>query len=253
MAANTTPDNIVYPTLGDDVGELEVVFGALATSVQNAFTTRFGSASVQKVPALAVNTVAERNAIYPSPIQGNRVWRNDKGWEEAYFGLYNATSNPAGTSAAGWYPIAGAMPFGRMVRSSQAFVIPSSAYTDISSTAYWTTDRAVNVSPFANGWTVPVDGIYNLTATIAANGGTSMLAGFLLSGATPNTPAMMEGGTTSGNLQGWTMPICSMTKKLTAGQVIKFWALSGTSASTWNTDSRGSSWSIQYVSPPVGA
>lgn len=253
MAANTTPDNIIYPTLTDEVAPLEIIFSTMATSIQNAFTARFGTGAAQKVPALAVANVTERGALFPTPVQGQRVWRNDKGWEESYFALYNATTNPAGTSVAGWYPIAGAMPFGRVVRSGTAAVISSSAYTDISPTTYWTTDRVVNINAYANGWTVPVDGIYQLTGTVAAVGGTSMLAGFLLTGSTPSTPAMMEGGTTAGALQSWTMPICSMTKKFTAGQVIKFWALSGTANATWSTDSRGSSWTIQYLAPPVGA
>jgi hypothetical protein len=38
MSANTSPDNIVYPTTGDSVAPLETVFANMATSVQNAFT-----------------------------------------------------------------------------------------------------------------------------------------------------------------------------------------------------------------------
>jgi hypothetical protein len=43
-----------------------------------------------------------RDYLFPNPVQGNRVYRADLGYEEAYFGLYNVTSNPGGRAAAGW-------------------------------------------------------------------------------------------------------------------------------------------------------
>lgn len=96
MSANTSPDNITYPVSTDQVAPLETVFATMATSVQNAF-----DASRRNFSAVVAD-LAARNALFPSPVQGNRVWRNDLGLEETYYGLYNATTNPGGRAAAGW-------------------------------------------------------------------------------------------------------------------------------------------------------
>lgn len=71
----------------------------------------------------------ERNRAFPSAVQGDRVYRKDRGWEEAYFGLYNATSNRGGATPAGWYPVGGAMPMARYEVSN--FTIPASNEIEI--------------------------------------------------------------------------------------------------------------------------
>ena len=50
-----------------------------------------------------VANAAARDALYPSPVQGNRVFLSDLGIEQTYYGLYNAGTNPGGRPAAGWY------------------------------------------------------------------------------------------------------------------------------------------------------
>jgi len=50
-----------------------------------------------------VADAAARDVLYPSPVQGNAVFRNDLGVEETYYGLYNASTNPGGRDTAGWY------------------------------------------------------------------------------------------------------------------------------------------------------
>jgi len=45
---------------------------------------------------------AARDALLPSPVQGDKVFRNDLGYEQTYYGAYG-TANPGGRSAAGWY------------------------------------------------------------------------------------------------------------------------------------------------------
>lgn len=44
-----------------------------------------------------------RNALIPSPVQGDTVIRTDKGYVETYKSVYNQASNPFGGSPAGWY------------------------------------------------------------------------------------------------------------------------------------------------------
>ena len=50
-----------------------------------------------------VADAAARNVLFPSPVQGNAVFRNDLGYEETYYGLYNVSTNPGGKTPAGWY------------------------------------------------------------------------------------------------------------------------------------------------------
>lgn len=89
-----TPDNSDGYALVQDMART-------ADDVDEAFVRQ------RQIYPIAVNSVAERSAFFPTPVQGNRVWRTDLGVEEAYFGVYNASSNPGGLSAAGWYPIGG--------------------------------------------------------------------------------------------------------------------------------------------------
>ena len=51
----------------------------------------------------SVGTSAARDIVFPAPVQGDMVWRDDLGALETYYGLYNASSNPGGRDTAGWY------------------------------------------------------------------------------------------------------------------------------------------------------
>lgn len=51
----------------------------------------------------SVGTSAAREIVFPAPVQGDMVWRDDLGALETYYGLYNASTNPGGRDAAGWY------------------------------------------------------------------------------------------------------------------------------------------------------
>jgi hypothetical protein len=102
----TTPKfQIAYPDGTSNLTPLQDWFSAIANGVENALNTGLGGA-----PRLA-NSDSERAAIFPSPVQGNTVLRPDKGYTEQYFALYNAGTNPAGATPAGWYPVAGVMPY----------------------------------------------------------------------------------------------------------------------------------------------
>lgn len=50
----------------------------------------------------SVGTSAARDVVFPAPVQGDMVWRDDLGAVETYFGLYNV-SNPGGRDSTGWY------------------------------------------------------------------------------------------------------------------------------------------------------
>lgn len=57
---------------------------------------------VRRTPLTVANNVV-RDGIFQTPTQGQQVWRNDLGAVETYYGLYNASTNPGGRDASGWY------------------------------------------------------------------------------------------------------------------------------------------------------
>lgn len=98
--ADTTgaPWNIPFPTTGDLVPPFESKFAVQATALHTALDL------IRKSTSVPVANQAERNSLFASPTQGDRVWRKDLGYEETYYAVYNATNNPGGVSPAGWYP-----------------------------------------------------------------------------------------------------------------------------------------------------
>lgn len=56
---------------------------------------------------VSVPSALARDAKFPTPVQGNRVWREDLGVDETYYGLYQYNNgspiNPGGRDVAGWY------------------------------------------------------------------------------------------------------------------------------------------------------
>lgn len=247
MAANTSPDNITYPVSTDQIAPLESVLAVMASSVQTALN------NTKKNYASLVTSQAARDAMFPAPVQGNRVFRTDKGWEETYFAAFHTSTNPGGATPAGWYPTSGAVPMGRVVRSGTVGNVGSGAYTDVSGTTFWTPDTLLNMGSYATGWTAPVSGIYRHTASLASSGSSSMLAGFAVSTTTPASPNDLEAVSVSGALQGWTGVTCVLTRRFVAGETLKFWGLAGGSQASWSTSAKGSVWSVEYLRPPMGA
>jgi hypothetical protein len=56
-------------------------------------------------------TSAARTTALPAPSQGMVSWLNDSGTTWQYYELYNASTNPGGAAAAGWYPLSGQASF----------------------------------------------------------------------------------------------------------------------------------------------
>lgn len=94
----TTPDNIPFPDPGSTLTPLETHFAAVAQGAQDAISALRGSTT----PPAA--SEAQRNAIYPTPVQGNAVFRTDRGYVERYYSEYSSGGNPGGRTPADWYP-----------------------------------------------------------------------------------------------------------------------------------------------------
>lgn len=67
--------------------------------------------NLEAASPVVVSSVAERNALFPAPVQGNTVWRKDLGYMERYYDAYNASTNFSGTTGTvGWYEYRGGAP-----------------------------------------------------------------------------------------------------------------------------------------------
>ena len=56
--------------------------------------------------AIRVLSMAERDAAFPAPVQGNTVFRADLGYEQKYFEAYDPVNVPDGTNdTPGWYQV----------------------------------------------------------------------------------------------------------------------------------------------------
>jgi hypothetical protein len=110
---------------------------------------------------------AARSAALAAPSQGMVSWLNDSGTAWQYFELYNASTNPGGASAAGWYPISGAaMFYGTATKSTansttETLGAAGFLYTEIIDPLGWHS-AATNTDRI----TPTVAGLYRITPTI---------------------------------------------------------------------------------------
>jgi hypothetical protein len=75
----------------------EAISAARATSVGNKVEELLAQSS------RAVATDRARDDLYPTPKNGDVVWRTDLGIEQRYYEAYSAQKNPGGRTPAGWY------------------------------------------------------------------------------------------------------------------------------------------------------
>ena len=116
-------------------------------------------------------SAAARTSDLTSPSQGMLSFLTDSGTNWQYFAVYNASTNPGGAAAAGWYPVSGGIFFGTATRSAASgtvYNVGASGYT-------YTEDRDTlswhSASTNTERITPTVAGIYRVTVTVqhAAN------------------------------------------------------------------------------------
>lgn len=90
----TTAQGVWFPDDTAPVAPLEGLFSQQATSIDIALT------SVQLAGWASVPTQAARDALFPSPVAGNKVWRTTLRYGEVYY-------DTTGSTSAGWYPAPG--------------------------------------------------------------------------------------------------------------------------------------------------
>lgn len=125
-------------------------------------------AQLQTASPIAVASQAARDALYPTPVQGQSVFRTDLGVTETYHGLYNASTNPAGATPAGWYPSKAVQV---MKRNTVATNINQGAYGGYYNTSIWDTlSSTKNMIAYSDGFTIPFTGIWNISFHMQGTG-----------------------------------------------------------------------------------
>lgn len=213
--ATTSPDNIWTPDSGDDYA-LTVDLAATADTIQDALTNLNS-----RFPASVANPAA-RDALFPSPVHGNRVFRNDLAAEEVYLGVYNATTNPSGASSPGWYPTKRVF----FANRTTAQTLAGNTWSHIN-TAY-SQVRNDGIGTFSGGaLTVTAGGTYRLSAsayfTNAANPNSIQIT---RNSTTADTSATLAAGIIEGAASRGGFVVSNITQ-LSAGDIIRVLAFSG--------------------------
>lgn len=132
-----------------------------ATQAALASTVATLNESVKNgTPSVANQT--ERNTLFPTPVQGNRVFRRDLGDEEVYLGVYNATTNPGGASAAGWYPRTRVFYVGRT--GTQA--LTAGQWNQLNTAVTQVRNDGLGTYSGAGGFVVTAPGTYEVSASV---------------------------------------------------------------------------------------
>src|SRR5690606_18626252 len=141
-----------------DMGALDVLLNGITSQLDTSLKAVLDTYT-QRFPVAVANST-ERNTIFPSPKQGDRVFRKDLGYTETYYAAYNSSTNPGGMGTAGWYPptrlfnVEG----GNSQTYSPGWAVISSAYgtPSVNHLGTWS----------AGGLTLGRPGLYRISATL---------------------------------------------------------------------------------------
>jgi hypothetical protein len=262
MVSHTPLYNIPYPDPTDKPKDAAAHFQGIANGVEAALQAASIPPVISSATMVAASAAA-RDAYWGTPTlladqltlqnRGATTIRTDTGWTERYFAPYNATTNPGGATPVGWYPVSGNVPAGLAKRTATAVSAGNAAYANMSATAGWTTAGTGLLAggmTYANGFVIPVAGLYEVGWSILQGGGASI--GIV--GIARNAP-----GTVGGNLL---YAIATMQNggaynasgagivELAAGDLLTLWGYGNAAAWTiQNTES--SSWWARYLQPAV--
>ena len=129
--------------------------GKLYIFYNDGNTSQWVSANSNTSGVPIVGNAAGRDSLYPTPAQGNSVFRNDLGYEETYYGLYNVSTNPGGKTPAGWYKAQNNVGLVPVVPTGVTVSTGSGSFNSATGVVTFTNARDINLagifsSPFRN-------------------------------------------------------------------------------------------------------
>jgi len=210
----------------------------LPNGVEAVDTTMPGSilglavaSSINNTPQVA--SIAERDARFPNPEQGMRIQRADNGTTEQYFNAYNATTNPQGAIAAGWYYVGGPEPTHfRRISADQPITNPGSTnYHKI----MWDVEveRFMENVTYANGdftFSKPARVQYTVQATSSGAASTTYYNVVLRKSSTAAPTTFVDARTINGQAPPGNFVSSGSTGQISvnAGDILNFSVLTGT-------------------------
>ena len=117
----------------------------------------------------AAASAADRNALIPTPVAGDAVFRTDKGYTERYYTEYHATTNKGGATPAGWYPEPGADIYGKLSKTDGFQTVASA--TSVPVTGMTLADENGGFTVSNNRLRIPVTGMSELVVSVYGSGG----------------------------------------------------------------------------------
>lgn len=123
--------------------------GTLYVYYTDANSSQWVAATSDPINIGVVANQTERDAQYPTPAQGMKVYRTDLGLTQTYFGLYNVSTNPGGRDTAGWY---------NTEKTAGLVPIKATTATIVSGTG---SANSLGVVSFTNATKVQLDGIFS--------------------------------------------------------------------------------------------
>lgn len=186
---------------------------ATATAISTAVTTL--NESVRNGSTTVANQAA-RDALFPAPVQGNRVFRRDLGDEETYFQVYNATTNPGGASVAGWYPRNRIFYAGRTGTQT----LSAGQWNQLNSALTQVRNDGIGTYSGAGGFVVTAPGTYEVSASAQLTTATAPMGVQITKNGGADSAFVIAGGLLEGSAQrgGWTV---SNTVTMAAGDFFR--------------------------------
>ncbi len=230
--ATTSPDNIWTPDSGDAYA-LTVDLASTADTVQEALNNQ------AKKFSSSVTSAAQRNALFPSPAQGNRVFRTDLGYEETYLAIYNVTTNPGGASSAGWYPTR------RVFTATRTGTQSLASGWNVIGTAM-TSVRNDGLGTFSSGaFTVTAPGAYRISAKLYLSALSPQIGLELTKNATtPNSAGALASTFIQATSAGVSV---TTTETLAAGDVIRALGFTVNATTVDTAGSRGAGLTLERI------
>lgn len=203
----TTSDGRWSPADSDD-WDLTTDLAAMQVSNMEATTTAISTAVTSLNTAVrngspTVANQAERNALFPAPVQGNRVFRRDLGDEETYFQAHSPSTNPAGASVAGWYPRNRIFYAGRTGTQN----LSAGTWNQLNSAVTQIRNDGIGTYSGAGGFVVTAAGTYEVSASAQLTNASAPMGVQITKNGGADSAFVVAGGLLEGSAQrgGWTV------------------------------------------------
>lgn len=147
--------------------------------------------------------------------------------------------------ASGWLSTSVGIGMRRTTNATTLAAPPT--YTNLSATTWWAQNFRDGFDPYANGIIIPVSGVYRISYSIATS--SPILTGITVNKDTSVTFADFQAVASSAAAQGIAVAATSVEIPLTAGQVIRLFAIPTSGNPTWRTEAGLSVFQASFVRP----